>query len=124
MGSSQPHHQSLLDREPDSDAAWGTIRWLVSKAQLGIDATLGYVEIEPGLANPCHMHPNCTEMIVLLEGELEHAVGDEVVTLRPNDLLVVPAGEPHFGRNIGTTTARMLVFYDSGERQFVAVEAS
>jgi mannose-6-phosphate isomerase-like protein (cupin superfamily) len=115
-------HLSLDDRTPDTAADWGTIRWCASDELTGTAATVGYVEIAAGERNPLHMHPNCTEVLVLLEGTLAHEVGDDVVELAPRDVLVIPPATPHRATNTGTVTARMLVAYDAGTREFVRVE--
>ena len=106
----------------DSTEAWGTISWLTDRARHGVAATVGYVEIRPGEANPLHVHANCSEILVLLEGRLSHVVGEEVVELEPHDLLVVPSGRPHRAENVGPSTARMIVVYDDGSRSFEAVD--
>lgn len=105
----------------DEQRAWGSIAWLSNHAKHGLDVTVGHVEIAPGQSNPLHLHPNCTEIIVVLEGRLEHVVGDRVAVLDPNDVLLVHAGVQHRGTNIGDVMVRLLVVYDSGVRQFEAV---
>jgi quercetin dioxygenase-like cupin family protein len=105
----------------DEQHAWGSIAWLSNRAKHGLDVTVGHVEIAPGQSNPLHLHPNCTEIIVVLEGRLEHVVGERVAELGPNDVLLVHAGVQHRGTNIGDDTVRLLVVYDSGVRQYRAV---
>jgi mannose-6-phosphate isomerase-like protein (cupin superfamily) len=105
----------------DEQRVWGSIAWLTNQAKHGLDVTVGYVEIEVGRSNPLHLHPNCTEIIVVLQGRLEHVVGDRVAELAPNDVLLVHPGVQHQGTNIGDVPVRLLVVYDSGVRQFEAV---
>ena len=102
---------------------WGRIRWLVNGAGVpGVNITVGWVEIDPGKKNPLHLHPNSEEVLVLLEGELDHSIGDAVHRLTPGGAIVVPANTPHDGRNVGDVTARMLVSYPTGDRQMVVLE--
>jgi quercetin dioxygenase-like cupin family protein len=86
-----------------------------------VGATVGFVEILAGQANPLHVHADCSEILVLLEGSLSHVVGEETVELVAGDVLVVPPGMVHRAANNGTATARMVVVYDSGLRTFEVV---
>jgi mannose-6-phosphate isomerase-like protein (cupin superfamily) len=105
----------------DEHRAWGSIAWLTNQAKHGLDVTVGHVEIAVGRSNPLHLHPNCTEVIVVLEGRLEHVVGDHVAELGPGDVLLVHPGVQHRGTNIGEDTVRLIVVYDSGVREYQAV---
>jgi quercetin dioxygenase-like cupin family protein len=105
----------------DEQHAWGSIAWLTSRAKHGLDVTVGHVEIAPGRSNPLHLHPNCTEIVVVLEGRLRHVVGDHTAELGPGDVLLVHPGVRHRGTNIGDAAVRLLIVYDSGERRFEAV---
>ena len=67
---------------------WGSIQWLVNRDLAGdAEITFGYVEINPGSKNPRHLHPNCDEVLYVLEGELVHSVGEEIVELGPGTAL-------------------------------------
>ncbi len=101
------------------DEAWGSLTWLASSAVGNTDRlTVGRVVIKPGASNPRHYHAGCEEILTLLAGRLEHGLGDETVTLDPGDTLVIPRGVAHAARNISAADAIMLVFYDSGRRDF------
>ena len=93
--------------------------------QLQVDSqmTFGFVQIKPGVKNPRHFHPNCDEVLYLLEGELEHSLGNEHVHLRPGMAIHIPAGVEHDAVNRGAEMARMVVAYSSGDRQTVMCEA-
>lgn len=103
--------------------AWGRLHWLCSGERLP-DArqTFGLAEILPGCKNPRHYHPNCDEVLYLLEGELNHTLGDAVYHLSPGALLHIPAGVPHDARNVGLATARMVIAYSAPDRQTVFLE--
>lgn len=124
MASTDPrahvHRAAALDSRDVTDV-WGSISWLTDGARDGVDVTVGYVEIAPGQANPLHVHRTCSETLVLLEGRLRHVVGDDEVALAAGDVLVVPAGMAHRAANSGSGTARMVVVYDAGTRDFEAV---
>ena len=69
-------------------------------------------ELEPGAALPVH-RDSAEELLLVLEGEAEATVGDEVGRLASGEVAVVPAMEPHGVRNIGETTLRVLGFFSS-----------
>jgi quercetin dioxygenase-like cupin family protein len=102
---------------------WGSIQWLVSGDLMNnAQITFGYVEIAPGQKNPKHYHPNSDEVLYLLEGELNHSLGDEVVPLKAGMAIFIPQAVAHDAFNPGTVPARMVVAYPTGDRQMVALE--
>jgi quercetin dioxygenase-like cupin family protein len=69
------------------------------------------VEIDPGVASARHSHPG-EEIIYVLEGSLEYRVdGKPPVTLRPGDVLFIPAGTIHAAKNVGSGPAAELATY-------------
>lgn len=102
------------------DEEWGSLNWLTSQAIGNAQGvTLGRVQIKPGYSNPRHTHFNCEEALYMLQGRLEHTMGDEVLILEAGDTLVVRAGLVHGARNIGADEVDMIVAYSSGVRDFV-----
>jgi quercetin dioxygenase-like cupin family protein len=102
---------------------WGRIEWLCNARLVpGSALTVGLVEIAPGAKNARHLHPNCEEVLVVVEGELDHSVGDAVHHLRPGESIHIPAGVPHDARTTSATPARVLVAYSTGERETVVVD--
>lgn len=87
------------------------------------EITFGYVQIEPGQKNPRHYHPNSSEVLFLIEGELDHSLGDENFHLTAGMSIFIPIGVEHDARNNGGITARMVVAYPTGDRQAVMLEA-
>jgi quercetin dioxygenase-like cupin family protein len=103
----------------DQTFPWGRLTWFASRA-LGNSEhmTVGRCIIRPGQANPKHYHPNCTEVLVVLEGTVAHTLeGEEDCTLSPGDVITVPPNVPHRARNLGTTDAVLLVTFSSADRQ-------
>lgn len=100
---------------------WGRLVWMISGA-LGNSETLtvGRCHIRAGQANPRHLHPNCDEVVHVLEGEIEHSFGDESVRLRPGDALAIPAGVVHNARNAGDGDAVLTIVFSSATRLAVA----
>lgn len=97
---------------------WGSIQWLCD-GQMFPDAqqTFGHVQINAGAKNPKHLHPNSDEMLYLLEGELDHSLGDEMYHLTPGMSIHIPQGVEHDARNTGDVLARMIVAYPTSDRR-------
>lgn len=117
------HHSLRSGKDAERDKIiekWGSLNWLagneIGNAQ---GVTVGRVTIKKGRSNPRHSHSNCEEVLYLLQGRLEHSIGDERVELEPGDTLVVAAGVPHDAFSTGETDADMIVAYSSGDRDFV-----
>ena len=102
---------------------WGSIEWLVNAERLPDSRmTFGFVEIQPGAKNMRHYHPNCDEVLFLLEGEIDHRIGEEIYHLTPGTAIHIPQGVPHDARNRGATVARMVVAYSDGNRETVTCD--
>lgn len=120
-----PAHRNTLSRSAlneRDETSWGSLAWLASSDRGGVDLTLGHVSISPGCANPRHRHDGSDEIVVLLEGSIDHDVGAETLTLGAGDVLIVPAGIPHRAVNTGETEAVMIVAYPTGHRDFTPVD--
>ena len=117
------HRVAAVDRDKALTFDWGAIQWLVNGQRIAhSQLTFGYVEIKPGRKNFKHYHPNCDEVLYLLEGELDHSLGGEHVPLTAGMSIHIPMGVHHDAVNRSTVTARMVVAYSSGDRQTVTVE--
>lgn len=60
----------------------------------GDELMISFVEMEPHAVVEEHSHPH-EQMGVLLEGEFEFHIGDEVRTLQPGDMWRIPGGVKH-----------------------------
>lgn len=100
---------------------WGSLQWLVGgTVQPHLGLTIGRVTFEPGEANPPHRHPNCDEVLHVVQGTLEHTRGDGTfVELRPGDSIVLDRDRAHYARNVGTGEAVALVIFNAHDRQVV-----
>ena len=77
----------------------------------GREAIQVRVDIEPGVAFPSHRHPG-EEIIYVLTGTLEYQVeGRLPATLKAGDVLFIPAGTVHSGKNVGNVSASELATY-------------
>jgi quercetin dioxygenase-like cupin family protein len=69
------------------------------------------VDFDPGYVAASHTHPG-EEIIYVLEGLLEYQIeGQPTVTVKPGDVLFVPAGVIHSARNVGHTNGAELATY-------------
>ena len=69
------------------------------------------VDFDPGFVAPRHTHPG-EEIIYVLEGTLEYRIeGKPPVTVKPGDVLFVPAGVVHSVKNVGSTNGAELATY-------------
>jgi len=76
------------------------------------DITLIVEEIAPGDRIPLHTHP-INEVIVIVEGDPEVTLGDEIRTLGPGGIVFIPAGTPHRTRNGTTSPVRVHAMFPS-----------
>lgn len=60
----------------------------------GLTANLAVVEGTAG-AGALHVQPHHEEVVVVLEGEVDFRVGDEITSVRPGDLIFIPRATPH-----------------------------
>ena len=69
------------------------------------------VDFDPGYVSPRHTHPG-EEIIYVLEGTLQYEIGSKpAVTVKPGDVLFVPAGVVHAAKNIGSGNGAELATY-------------
>ncbi len=71
-----------------------------------------YFELEPGHRLGTHTD-SAEEILLILEGEAEVSLGDELGRLSAGELALVPAMEPHGLRNVGDETVRVVGFFSS-----------
>jgi len=69
------------------------------------------VDFDPGYVAPRHTHPG-EEIIYVLEGTLEYQIeGQPPATVKPGDVLFVPAGTIHSVKNVGSGNGAELATY-------------
>ncbi len=83
---------------------------------------VGHLEIAPGAQVTTHIHPDTEEAMVIVEGELEAVLGDEVVTLGPGDTVLAPAGVKHGFVNRSQSNAALVAAFPQTSFQRVAVD--
>jgi quercetin dioxygenase-like cupin family protein len=102
------------------DFPWGRLDWFVSGALGNSDVlTVGRCTIEPGQANHAHYHPNCDEVLHVLQGTIRHRLGDEHFEMSAGDTISIPTGTVHNAENIGSDQAIFLITFSTADRQIV-----
>ena len=78
----------------------------------GREVVQAIVELDPGVTSSRHTHPG-EEIVYVLEGApLEYEVeGRPPVTLKPGDVLFIPAGKIHSAKNVGSRKGAELATY-------------
>jgi quercetin dioxygenase-like cupin family protein len=74
--------------------------------------------VHAGAVSPAHSHPDCTEVIHVLEGAIEQRIGDRVHHIPAGGTCLVPPGAIHASRAIGPGDAVLIVAYSSGSRTY------
>lgn len=103
------------------DADWGQLTWYASEKQGNTDyLTLGRCIIYPNQQNPRHYHPNCEEILTVIEGKIAHTwkFGEEI-EMNEGDTITIPRGMQHQARNIGDKNAVLFIAFTSADRQTV-----
>lgn len=99
---------------------WGRLEWSVSGELGNSDVlTFGRCIIRPGEANPRHLHPNCDEVLHVIQGSIEHSLGNERFPLGAGDTISIPRGTLHNARNIGAVDAVLIIAFDTAHREVV-----
>ena len=116
-----PLLQPLVVRHDDAEVLGttpDTIRLLANGPDCGAFMSATRVQLGAGRggATP-HRHRSAAELFFILDGALQVLVGDEVVTARPGDTLVVPPDTVHaFGAAPGSAADALIVIAPGVER--------
>jgi quercetin dioxygenase-like cupin family protein len=101
------------------EADWGSLTWYASgKLGNSDEITVGKCVIKPGRENPLHSHPNCSEVLVVLNGRISHLIeGGKELELSQGDVITLPPNLPHRARNVGEEDSVLLIAFSSADRQ-------
>ncbi len=77
---------------------------------------VGQLEVGPGASIGPHSHTANDEVMVVLEGELEITLGDQVHKLKPGQAALAPINSTHIIANRGQQTAKCLIISHSEVR--------
>jgi quercetin dioxygenase-like cupin family protein len=90
----------------------------------GREVVQAIVELDAGVMSSRHSHPG-EEIVYVLEGApLEYEVeGRPPITLKPGDVLFIPAGKIHSAKNVGSRKGAELATYVVEKGKPLLVEA-
>lgn len=96
---------------------WGRLTWYVSRELKNSDTmTVGQAVINPGQENPRHYHPNCDEVLHVVQGHILHTMGDKTIEMFEGDTVSIPAGIHHNAKNLGAEPAVLAISFSSADR--------
>jgi len=99
---------------------WGELTWYAGARLGNSDAlTVGQCRIKPGQANPRHYHPNCEEILYVVQGEILHTMGDESLPMHAGDTIVIPVNLMHNARNVGDEEAVLFITFSPANRETI-----
>ena len=105
------------------ETEWGHLEWYASAAIGNSETmTVGLCVIRPGNANGRHWHPDCDEILTVVEGHIVHSWNDEEFVMNEGDVVSIPSGVVHNARNIGDTDARLSISFSSARRTTLGEE--
>ena len=99
----------------------GVDRWTVVDGNNGADSlSVGDLTLQAEGAVRTHVHPT-EEAMVILEGELDAVLGDEVIKVKAGDTVLAPTGVKHGFINRSGASARLMAIFPTAtiERTFV-----
>ena len=93
--------------------------------------SMSYMTLEPGALRDMHWHPRGTELVYIIDGELEWGLqapgkaGDSsVFNSGKGDAVAIPEGWLHYAANTGRTTTKLLVLWESVLPQTIELTGS
>ena len=108
-----------VDKEQLSE---GVDRWSLVDGSLGAESlSVGDVTVAPGGQVPTHIHPT-EEAMVILEGELQAVLGDEVIDVKEGQVVLAPAGVRHGFVNKSSASARIMAIFPTANMERTLVD--
>lgn len=96
-----------------------TMEWLMEgKIDSRANLSLARMTVAVGATSELHRHPNCTETIHVIDGEISQRVDDNWAAMRAGETCLVPIGSTHQTRNTGGVCAVMIIAYSAGQRDY------
>ena len=86
-----PHSQIPIDPSEYGYSAQA----IIGDGTGATNLTVRRIEVDPGGSVPMHVHPNSEEGMLVLGGELEATVGNEVAMVKAGFTVIAPLGVRH-----------------------------
>lgn len=113
----------LKKSTPEQTASfdWGSLTWFANREQGNSqDMTVGLCRLLPGQSNPRHYHPNCSEILVVMQGRIKHTLSeDSEAEMGPGDAITIEANTWHHATNIGDEEALLYIAFSSADRKTI-----
>lgn len=94
-----------------------TMEWLMEDAiEPSAGLSLARMTVAVGVTSEAHRHPNCSEAIHILSGVVEQRRGEDWVTMKAGETILIPPGSLHQTRNPADRPAVLMIAYSSGRR--------
>ena len=71
--------------------------------------------IKSNCSTPRHYHPNCEEILIVIEGYIRHSSEEGYTEIGPGDSVTIPENFPHQAINIGESEAILYLAYSSAD---------
>jgi len=121
----ETHKFRLLAQQPHRIYKGGR-EWRVDATAFPISTTITGVilELDPGALRELHWHPNADEWQYVIQGQISVGLFGSggryrIETLDKGDVGYIPQGFGHYIDNIGSTTARILIGFNTGVYQSI-----
>ncbi len=114
----------ILDRDDSTkeELAPGVGRWRLLDSELGAESlTVADLTLTPDSKIPTHIHPT-EEAMVILDGELEAVLGDEVITVTAGQTVLAPPGVKHGFVNRSGGSARLMAIFPTAKMERTLVD--
>ena len=98
---------------------WGKLEWYARKSLNGTDITLGFCHINPKMENAMHSHPNCDEVLYVIDGSIIHRLNGEEISMNAGDSLLIPQGVTHNAFNPGNKEVILSIAFTTGTRETI-----
>ena len=98
---------------------WGELTWYAN-GEMGNshELTVGKCVLKPGMENPLHMHPNCSEVLVVFKGTIEHVIEEgKTARMEAGETISIPSNLYHNAKNVGEEDAILFITYPSAHRE-------
>lgn len=102
----------IIDHRSVSEVPWRPHyrKWDIVGAEIGMSTNLSYSLAQVGTGAPLHIHED-DELIVILRGEIEVRLGDEVRVVGPQHTIAIPPNVKHSFTVVGDKEAELLAFF-------------
>ena len=102
---------------------WGSLQWLCNGQLMpGAAQTVGLCFLFPGKSNPKHYHPNCEEVLYVLQGHGKHLLDEAWVPVKKGTIVRIPIGMTHQLVNESAEPLVTFIVFSSPDRQTVFLE--